>query len=197
MRRIAAGALALLLVACALPPAPETAITTALVDTLPVDLPQAPRVAATVLVLRPEARPAYDTLQMAYTRRPHELAYYGRHQWAETPPRMLQPLLVRSLEGTGRFSAVLAPPHAGAATYALHTDILELLQDFTQEPPALRLALRARLSEGATGRVLATREIVLRQPMREQAPHAGVVAANEAMAQALRQLAAFVVEEAR
>ena len=149
-----------------------------------------------MLVLRPEARPVYDTMQMAYTLRPHHVAYFGRNQWGETPAQMLQPLLVRALEQTGHFSAVLAPPHAGAYTYALRTEIVELLQDFTQEPPVLRLVLRVRLSDGPSDRTLATREIALRETMREKAPYAGVVAANEAMARALRELAVFVLGQA-
>ena len=90
---------------------------------------------------------------------------------------------------------MLAPPHAGAYTYALRTEIVELLQDFTQEPPVLRLVLRVRLSDGPSDRTLATREIALREPMRAKAPQAGVMAANEAMAQALRELATFVLRE--
>lgn len=194
--RLAACALVLLLAACAIPPAADVPVTTGLIDKVPADLPNGTRRAATVLVFRPEARPVYDTMQMAYTLRPHQVAYYGRNQWGETPAQMLQPLLVRALERTGHFSAVLAPPHAGAYTYALRTEIVELLQDFTQEPPVLRLVLRVRLSDGPTDRTLAMREIALREPMREKAPYAGVVAANDAMAQALRELAVFVLAQA-
>jgi cholesterol transport system auxiliary component len=36
----------------------------------------------------------------------------------------------------------------------------------------------------------------VREPMRERNPYAGVVAANEAMTQLLRELASFVVDKA-
>jgi cholesterol transport system auxiliary component len=187
---------AMLLAACALAPA-EPPMTSSLIDQLPSALPQRPRSAATVLVLRPEARPAYDTTQMAYSLRPHHIAYYARNQWGETPPHMLQPLLVRALEGTGGFRAVITPPLAPAATYELHTEVLDLVQDFGPEPPLLRLSLRAQLRQAEGQRTVAAREIVVQEPMREKSPAGGVAAANLAMQQALRDLSAFVLEHAR
>ena len=184
-----------LLAGCALP-APEPAMTAALIDQLPAQLPQAPRGALAILVLTPQARPAYDTPRMAYSLRPHHIAYYSRNEWAETPPQMLQPLLVRALESTGGFHAVLAPPQSGTYTHALQADVLELLQDFDRQPPVLRLVLRVQLADAAR-RSVATREFSARQPLAESSPAGGVRAANEAMAQLLGEVAAFVLEQAR
>ena len=186
---------AALLAGCALPPA-EPAVSTSLVDQLPPDLPRATRTGLTLLVLPPQARPAYDTPRMAYSLRPHHLAYYGRNEWAEAPPAMVQPLLVRTLEATGRFQAVLLPPQAGAASHSLQVDVLEWLQDFAAQPPTLRLVLHAQLVD-ATQRVVASREFSSREPMAEASPAGGVRAANEAMARVLRELAAFVIEQVR
>ncbi|GAB3665553.1 ABC-type transport auxiliary lipoprotein family protein [Ramlibacter alkalitolerans] len=180
---------------CALP-APEPVVTTSLIDQLPADLPHPGRAPLTLLVLAPQARPAYDTPRMAYSLRPHHLAYYSRNAWAESPPQMLKPLLVRALEATGRFQAVLVPPHAGASTHSLQVDVLELLQDFETQPPVLRVVLHAQLADAAQ-RVLASREFVARQPLAEASPAGGVRAANEAMARVVRELAVFVVEQAR
>ena len=184
---------AALLAGCALP-APEPAMTAALIDQLPAQLPQAPRGALAILVLTPQARPAYDTPRMAYSLRPHHIAYYSRNEWAETPPQMLQTLVVRTLEATGAFRAVVTSPHTGAYALGLRTEITELVQDFAQEPPTVRLSLRVRLSDGIASRVLATREITVKLPMQQKNPQAGVAAANAAMASALEQLAGFVLE---
>jgi hypothetical protein len=83
---------------------------------------------------------------MAYTSKPHEVAYYREREWVETPSQMLHPLLVRTLENTHSFSAVLVPPYAGRYTHALRTQILELIQDFTSQPPTVVLSLRVRLT---------------------------------------------------
>jgi cholesterol transport system auxiliary component len=193
------SALALLLASalagCALAPS-EPASSSFLLDQLPRDVPQRARSATTLLVFAPDARPSIDTTQMAYTVRPHEQAYFAHNQWAEAPPQMLQPLLLRTLEATGAFSAVVAPPHRTTSTLGLRTEIVDLVQDFAHDPPVLRFVLRVRLSDEAANRVLGTREIRIEQAMKQRTPAAGVEAANEATASALRELAAFVLEKA-
>jgi cholesterol transport system auxiliary component len=182
------------LAGCALAPATEPPVTSALLDQMPSQVPQRSAGGSTLLVFPPQARPAIDTPQMAYSLRPHHLAYYAQNQWAETPPQMLQTLVVRTLEATGAFRAVVTSPHTGAYALGLRTEITELVQDFAQEPPTVRLSLRVRLSDGLANRVLATREITVKQPMHQKNPQAGVAAANAAMASALEQLAGFVLE---
>jgi cholesterol transport system auxiliary component len=185
-----------LLPGCTVPPVADPLPTTSLLDQLPTDVPRRAPSAATLVVFPPEARPALDTTQMAYATRPHQIAYYARNQWAETPPQMLQPLLVRTLEATGAFHAVVRPAGTGTATLALRTDITELLQDFTRDTPVLRLGLRVRLSDERTRAVLATREIAIDEPMALKSPDAGVAAANAALAKALRAVAQFALDAA-
>ena len=182
------------LAGCALAPAADPPLTSSLLDQVPTQVPHRTLSSNTLLVFAPEARPAIDTAQMAYSLRAHHLAYYAQNQWAETPPQMLQPLLVRTLEATGAFRAVVASPHTGPYALGLRTEMTELVQDFAQEPPMLRLSLRVRLNDGSANRVLATREITVKQPMQQKGPQAGVAAANAALAQALEQVAGFVLE---
>lgn len=173
----------------------EPPLVTSLLDQMPTGLPHASPSPATLLVAGPLARPLADTVQMAYTLRPHHVAYYARNQWAEAPPRMLHPLLVRTLEATGRFAAVLTPPGAGATSYTLRTELLDLVQDYTQDPPVVRVSLRLQLAEGRADRVLGVREIRLQEAMQAGTPQAGVAAANHALARALHETAAFVIEK--
>jgi cholesterol transport system auxiliary component len=168
-----------------------------MLDQMPAGLPQRETHAATLLVLPPETKPVYDTTQMAYTTRPYQINYFGYHEWGATPSEMLQPLLVKTLENTRYFSAVLTPPYSGSYTYLLRTEILELTQDFTSEPAVLQLSLRFQLNDGAANRVIATREISLHEPMQQKTPYAGVVAANNALAKALQELAGFVLEKVK
>ena len=75
------------------PPEPRRGLLTE----VPSELPRSqPAVAAstTLLVVAPRAQRAYDTPQMAYALRDHEIAYYRDHEWGATPAEMLQPLLV-------------------------------------------------------------------------------------------------------
>lgn len=186
-----------LLAGCAFAPA-EPTMTSALIDQGAATLPRAARGSASVLVLEPEARAAYDTTQMAYSLRPHHLAYFSRNQWAERPAQMLLPLLVRSLEGTGAFSAILTPPlMTGAASHELHTELLDLVQDFGVEPPLLRLSVRVQLQAMNGRRAVATREFSVQEPLQDKSPQAGVAAANAAASRALREIAGFVLEQTR
>ena len=198
MKRGGAAALAgsLLLAGCGmLQPVAEPPMTLSLLDRMPSDLPRAAqKLPATLLVYPPQAQPLVDTRRMAYALRPHHLAYYAQNEWAEAPPRMLQPLLVRALDATGRFNAVLAPPRSGSVGYALRSEVLELTQDYTQDPPVARLVLRLQLADERGNRDLGTREIRVQETMGEKTPSAGVSAANAAIARAVREAAAFVVE---
>jgi cholesterol transport system auxiliary component len=158
------------------------------------DLPQSRRcTAGTLLVFPPQAQAVYDTTQMAYTAQAHQIAYFSRHEWADTPSQMLLPLLVRALQNTRCFKSVTAPPYAYHYSHALRTDLVELLQDFTSQPATLRLVLRAQLSDDAAGRVIASREVVVREPLSQGTAEAGVVAANRATARALQEVVMFVL----
>ncbi|MBB5210500.1 ABC-type transport auxiliary lipoprotein family protein [Microbulbifer hydrolyticus] len=168
-----------------------------LIDTLPLELPQAEGRSATLLLLPPAINPVYDTMRMAYTTRPHEIEYFSRHEWGASPANMLLPLLAQTMENTQSFNTVLTPPHFGSYRYALRSEILTLTQDFTSVPATLVFSLRVQLVDGTSNRVIAGETLSLREPMREETPYAGVVAANIAVANALRQVAEFVLEDAR
>jgi cholesterol transport system auxiliary component len=165
-------------------------------NSIPPDLPSEATHSATLLVLVPETMPAYATTQMAYSTQAYQIAYFTRNEWAETPAQMIQPLVVQTLRNTHYFSEVLSPPYFGRHTFGLRIEILELKQDFTSEPAMLQLAMRVSLGREETNQAVATKELLVSQPIKEKNPYAGVVAANEAMRTLLRELAKFVVEKA-
>ena len=170
-------------------------------NNVPLDLPSenarsAPPRSATLLVLIPETAPVYATTQMAYTTRAYQIAYFGQNEWAETPSQMIQPLIVKTLQNTHYFSEILSPPSVGRHTFSLRIEIQELMQDFTSTPAMLQLTMRFYLIREETNQVIGTNELSMREPMSERNPYAGVVAANEALAKLLRELAKFVVEKA-
>ncbi len=179
---------------CSVLPAPATEATKAIITKMPASVPQRIANSATLLVFPPETAEIYATTQMAYATQAYQIEYFSRHEWGQTPSQMLLPLLVTTLENTHAFSSVLTPPYAGRYSYALRTGIAQLMQDFTTSPPALVLSLRLQLSDGGTNRIIATKTISLREPMRQKTPDAGVEAANSAAAKALEETARFVLE---
>jgi cholesterol transport system auxiliary component len=178
---------------CALLTPAKTETAKLLLSPPALDLPQRRGCAATLLVFAPQAEPLYDTTQMAYSTQTGQVAYFGRHEWGETPSQMLLPLLVNALRGTRCFDAVVTPPYPYAETYGLRTDIKELLQDYGAQPATLRLSLRVQLSDASANRVIASRDVTLGEPIRGLGPEAGVTAANAALAAALGEVVRFVL----
>lgn len=151
----------------------------------------------TLLVAPPRARAGYDSAGMAYGRQPQELAYFARHRWVDTPPRMLAPLLVQALEASGRFSAVLAAPAAARAAVRLDTEVLRLRQDFASTPSRVEFALRAQLTDLKSGAPRATRTFTVSVPSQGDDPVHGAQAANRAVGLVLTELAQWASEASR
>jgi len=179
---------------CALLSPPKLAIEKSVLNELPTAVPHRDTDADTVLVFPPTAMPIYDTVLMAYRTEPREIAYFSQRQWGTTPSRMIQPLLVTTLEKTHSFRVVLVPPYTGPYTYSLRTEILDLVQDFTPKSATLLLSLRFQLAGYGASRVIATRDVSVREPMLQRNSRSGALAANEATAKALQQMAEFVLE---
>lgn len=180
---------------CALlSPPPKVIVEKSVLTEVPRDPPRRASREDTVLVFPPKTTPLYDTTQMAYSTRLHEVAYFSEREWGATPSQMLFPLVVRTLENTHAFRAVLTEPFATRYTYALRTEILELIQDFTSDSASLMLSLRFQLTDYGAKTVIATNEVSVRKPMSERNSYAGVLAANEATAEALQQMARYVLQ---
>lgn len=164
-----------------------------LIKTVPYNVPVSRHRAGTILVMLPNTASLYNTRDMAYSDSPFKVSYYAKNSWAEVPSDMLQPLIIKTLQKTHHYKAVVSAPYPGHYHYLLTTDITELLQDFTGCVPLLKFGLRAQLSNGDTGQIISVKEFNRSVPMRKKDPYAGVIAANEAVSDVLRKLAAWVI----
>lgn len=160
--------------------------------------PPAPRETATVLVVvPPRAAASLDGRGMVYSRRPNERAAYAFHEWVDPPAQMLAPLLLRALQASGGFRAVLLSPSAATGALRLETELTRLHQDFSVSPSQLHLTLRAVLLDTGTRQVLATREFDQVQPCATDDAEGGVAAAQRAAQSLLAALADWCAEAAR
>ncbi len=148
---------------------------------------------AALVVAELRTRPGYDTPRMAYVKRNHTLDYYASSQWADTPARMLQPLLVNALESTGHYSAVLRAPAPVPAGLRLDAEIVRLEQVFTAKPSHMRISLRVLLIDTRKGQVLGQREFDTDVPTPSDDAYGGVRALNQVLAPLLKDVAAFCV----
>jgi cholesterol transport system auxiliary component len=155
-----------------------------------------PAAARTLVVARPRPAPGYDSTRMVYLRRAQELESFAFHEWVEPPAQMLAPLLLRALQDSGAFRAVLLAPSAASGAWQLETELIRLHQDFSRTPSQVRLTLRAVLVDSASRQVVAWREFDQQVAAVSDDPTGGVAAAREATQQMLVALAAFASEQA-
>lgn len=153
--------------------------------------------ARTLIVHLPRAAPGFDTARIAYVRRPYEIEYFAHNQWVDTPSNMLAPKMVRAIEGTGAFHAVLGSPTSAIGQFRLETEIVRLQQDFSTTPSQVRLTLRAVLIDTATRKVVASREFDARVDAPTDDPYGGVIAAQQAALRAVADLASFCADSVR
>ncbi|OGS90968.1 MAG: hypothetical protein A2Z95_06360 [Gallionellales bacterium GWA2_60_18] len=148
-------------------------------------------------VSMPRARAGFDTTRMIWVSQAHELDAYARNRWADTPARMLAPLIVQTLERSGAFQAVVSSPSGVAARLRLDTELIRLQQDFTVKPSEVRFTLGAQLIDTATQRVIATAEFDETERCESEDAYGGVRAANRALERLLARLAEFSSGKAR
>lgn len=180
---------------CAQPLLTQPAAPSALLlDADPLVRPAARNSGLTLLVSPPQAQAGFDTRRIAYTRTPLTIEYYTRSEWADTPARMLGPLMVRALDSSGAFGAVIAGPAPVPVDLRLDVELIRLQQAFTAEGSQAQLELRAKLFDVRAGRVLATRLFSEAAPAPSADALGGARAASAASGAALEALTAFVVE---
>lgn len=170
----------------------ETA-TTYMINTVPSSVVKAKRSSSVLLVRMPQANTAYNTTQMAYMTNNYQLSYFVKNRWAATPPQMLLPLMVQTLQNTRAFRAVIPSTTTGNASLVLDTQLIQLQQEFSGQSSQIHLVMRAQLSNGNTQHIIATKEFNIVEPTTANNPYAGVAATNQAVSRFLQQLAVFCV----
>lgn len=149
-----------------------------------------------LLVAMPQAQPGFDTRRIAYTKTPLTLDYYANSEWADTPARLLAPLIVRALESTGGFRAVVAAPASVSGDIRMDIDVIRFQQEFLEQPSRMRIILRARLIDLITLQVMATQLFEAVEIAPSENAYGGVQAANTALGRLLGELAEFALTHA-
>ena len=147
--------------------------------------------APVIVIAVPRANAGYDNTRIAYKREDYGLRYYTRSRWADTPARMLAPLLANAVQATGQFHALYATPGSVAADMRLDTELVRFYQDFRRQPSEVRITLRAQLIDLDKGRVIASWLVDRSAPADTDDTYGGVVAANRLLGQVLDELAGF------
>ncbi|MEO8859261.1 MAG: ABC-type transport auxiliary lipoprotein family protein [Burkholderiaceae bacterium] len=160
-------------------------------------MPTAPANAPTLVVSTPRAAAGFDSQRIIYQREPYKLEYFAHNEWIDPPALMLGPLLIKAVERSGAFHAVVLSPGSASGELRLDTELVRLQQEFQTRPSRVHFTLRAYLIDERTRRPLGWREFDAEVPAPSDDPYGGVVAANQAVQQVLAQVAAFCVETAK
>ena len=190
--QIAAALFTLMLAGCsALRPPEAESVRTYLLDAQIDRTEQVKSIPRALTVSPPRAAPGYDTVRMAFLRQPHRLEYFSKNRWAETPAKMLGPLLVRALELRTGFKSVTSADGMVKGDVRLDTEIIMLQQEFTTSPSRLHMRLRVHLVEQGSYRILATQVFDVVEAAPTDDPYGGVIAANRMLPRLLSQIADF------
>ncbi|MGC2047820.1 MAG: ABC-type transport auxiliary lipoprotein family protein [Gallionella sp.] len=141
----------------------------------------------------PSTRSGFDTQQMAYVQQPHELNYFATSRWADTPARMLEPLIAQAMIQTESFRAVVQTAGPIPADVRLDIELVRLQQDFQTRPSRVQLTLRAQLIDARGKRLLAAQQFDELENSASDDAYGGVTAANRLVQRALGELAEFCV----
>jgi len=145
----------------------------------------------TIVVNTPSALSGFNSPRMVYTKRLYEIGYFSENQWVDSPARMLAPLLVKALEHSAKYQAVLDARSSANADLRLDTEIIRLQHEFMTRPSQVHLTVRAQLLDIGRRRVLASREFDVVEAVPGDDPYEGVIAANRAVKILLQQIADF------
>lgn len=155
--------------------------------------PRLPDVGAPVLLVSPpQADPGFETPRMVYVKRPYELEYYAVNQWADSPARMIGPLMVHALGRTASWRAVIPLPSSIRGDYRLDSHGLTLQQEFLDKPSLVRATLRAQLVDVKDSKVVGSKTFEVVEPAPSEDAYGGVLAANLATAALLNRLALWL-----
>lgn len=116
--------------------------------------------AGTLLVRRPDAGPGLNTDRIALIRGDRRFDVYAASRWAAPVPVLMESVLVDSLRGTGRYSAVLDDAAPFAPYYDLRVAIRRFEADYTAagngDAPTVHVVLDCTLGRRRDRHLLST-----------------------------------------
>ncbi|BBB15422.1 ABC transporter [Candidatus Rickettsiella viridis] len=161
---------------------------------LPPACPTIQKTRSTILVTQPRANALYSNPRMIYSPDCYQIQYFTQNRWADTPPHMLHLLLIKSLQNTGYFQAIINTPATTYYDWIVNTQLLSFQQEFISNPSQFRIAIRVQLINAHTNRIMATKDFMVVQPAPMDNPHGAAIAANMATQKILRKIAVFCLD---
>ena len=188
-------ALALLLPGCALLGGKPRTPTTVYAPTPQVQADAAwPRVEWQLSLTTPTAARTTDSQRIAVRPTPNELEVYKSASWARRPTEMVEDVVLRALEDSGRIPAVARQGSGIGADYKLVLDLRRFESDYAgQAVPRATVEVNAKLLHAQEQTVVASRTFVQALPAQGTAVPQVVVAFEQALSTVGHDIAGWVL----
>ena len=119
-----------------------------------------PKVEAQIVVAEPLAAGGLDSNRIALRPTSTELKYYARARWTERAPKMIQTLLVESLENSNRIVSVGRQAIGLRSDYDLKTELREFQAEYfgsAGDNPNIRVRLNSKIIAQPRQTIIASR----------------------------------------
>ncbi|MGE4351776.1 MAG: ABC-type transport auxiliary lipoprotein family protein [Bdellovibrionales bacterium] len=190
------------LTSCALQPEPERsfyAIEPAhvLLALTALDKPQkAPLASAAsrerriLRVASPRAAMGLDSERIQVQKADGSLTWVKNASWIETPTKMLEPLLMRCLETSGPFAAVVGDRSSATADLDLETSLekFTFVEGTNASPSHVEIAIRFTLLEQQENKLISSKFVSISQPVEAVRLSSILPAFEKALARCLEQI---------
>lgn len=110
-----------------------------------------------VVVAEPAAAPGLSTDRIAVLHPDRRLEYFSGARWGDTAARVLQSLIVGTLQDQGAFRSVTAAPTGTAATHLVELELKDFQAEYTDgaRAPVVRVSVVANVIGVADRRLVA------------------------------------------
>ncbi len=183
MRKVMLATLSILFlctVACSLKPIAMEQVASYEINTLSTSQTRTTSSNKTLLVSLTTANPGFQSSDLIYVKKTHQLSAYTKSRWVSPPADMVNRAIVQNLEKTNHYKAVVGQPFTGFSDYRLDSQLVTLQQEFFNHTSQVRLILNAQIIDSKTNKVIASKRFEALEYAPEETPYGGVIAANQA-----------------
>jgi len=148
-----------------------------------------------ILVDEPDASRSIDTDRIALRPSEVELSYYAKSKWADRAPRMIQDLMIQSLENANAVQYAGRGPSGMSAQYLVTGTLDSFHAEYTSGNPVVSVGLKLNLIDQRTGRILESAAFKSEIESDKDQVKAVVLAFNEATQSVMRDAASWTLAE--
>ncbi len=147
-----------------------------------------------LVVEEPDAPRGIDTDRVVLYPSPVEIKYYKDARWSDRAPRLVQTLLVESLDNTGSFEFVGREAAGVTTLYGLKGSLSAFHATYDGRRPTIRVKLKLSVIHRGKGQILAAKTFEGQSEARADAIRSVVLAFDEATTQVLQQAVTWTLD---